>query len=859
MSKWVDLNSFNAKIRKVKISNDDESQSSKLAIIVGKSHSIDIDEAIKFGFVRASEEYANAVLIASGSLENHVEHEVFLSDKQQFNLSELIRFAPGFSRNMITQTSPDTLIAVINKSVSIGSTIPVQDALPKQSLPSKPVVVDNNTVSTARNLDDKNVRVVKTKEAKAKILDAGVKIGRAKKDLYSKRTFTKDELGLMSASEIGKFIVKTKLWAYAPRLAKENGSNIHVVKYINDMRLYMPDFTSLKKVIDPEEFTLLCKFFADNFNENTLTKADLALSIIRFHAKPEINVIMKKLISGSYITRDFNRVHKFSDYLAEPVFRYDCQLYEKKRKANTERPLPSDLAYPSEEDIKLLAEMNLTSDFRILQFPSTCVYTPMPTDSEDIVAWKANRLNDAWGSVCKIRKKNTDKNGETGGKKPVVPERPHLALLKNDWLKSADVTPDMLIETFGFKGVEFGEWLPQDERQKVLNEAFAACRALADVTKLDDSMISLNGELSIAFGSRGKGRAAAHFEPDLFVFNLTRMNGAGSMAHEWAHALDYWLSGKKVSLFESVNGLIKDDVTIASIESSWESIKEKSTQFEDVAVYSSAIDLAKGFISRSSRPEKTIDELTSTISKLIEYSVSWVVNWEEKPVDGVSPSGRLAEIARGELMSAFGIKAKFSDLPDATRLNVFKFNPEANLTYQNYLVDPDCRYKHKHVSSNILSSLKQSPCFRYQSFAKKKNCFNYELLMYKAENAVRQFANYGLHPEKLKAIRSQSRYIDEAVKLDANRGAYYNTGKELFARAFESFVYDEIVSSERRCDYLVHSVSDGMFSGDSFKGNPYPAGKERQDINYAMRKMMELLSLRLNNRDTQSQKIKPPI
>src|SRR3546814_18278383 len=51
--------------------------------------------------------------------------------------------------------------------------------------------------------------------------------------------------------------------------------------------------------------------------------------------------------------------------------------------------------------------------------------------------------------------------------------------------------------------------------------------------------MSLDGSLAVAFGSRGSGKAAAHYEPGRRVVNVTRMSGAGSLAHEFAHALDH--------------------------------------------------------------------------------------------------------------------------------------------------------------------------------------------------------------------------------------------------------------------------------------------------------------------------------
>ncbi|MDL2323438.1 hypothetical protein LJC52_05570, partial [Bacteroidales bacterium OttesenSCG-928-A17] len=58
--------------------------------------------------------------------------------------------------------------------------------------------------------------------------------------------------------------------------------------------------------------------------------------------------------------------------------------------------------------------------------------------------------------------------------------------------------------------------------------------------------LSLNGELGFAFGARGRGgNAMAHYEPDKVVINLTKTKGAGSLAHEWWHALDNYFSKKR--------------------------------------------------------------------------------------------------------------------------------------------------------------------------------------------------------------------------------------------------------------------------------------------------------------------------
>ena len=106
------------------------------------------------------------------------------------------------------------------------------------------------------------------------------------------------------------------------------------------------------------------------------------------------------------------------------------------------------------------------------------------------------------------------------------------------------VTPEMFMETFGFRGVEFGNWVEQARRQRDLDRAYDALTDLAAVIGVPPKALSLNGDLGLAFGARGKGgknTAAAHYEPGHVVINLTKNAGPGSLAHEWWHAFDHHL------------------------------------------------------------------------------------------------------------------------------------------------------------------------------------------------------------------------------------------------------------------------------------------------------------------------------
>ncbi|HBJ6194586.1 TPA: hypothetical protein LC237_001496 [Salmonella enterica subsp. enterica serovar Saintpaul] len=107
--------------------------------------------------------------------------------------------------------------------------------------------------------------------------------------------------------------------------------------------------------------------------------------------------------------------------------------------------------------------------------------------------------------------------------------------------REGNVTPEKFSGAFGFRGVQFGNYVEGPRRQSDLNRAYDSLMDMADVLKVPAKALSLNGRLGLAFGARGKGgknAAAAHYEPGEVAINLTKGNGAGSLAHEWFHALD---------------------------------------------------------------------------------------------------------------------------------------------------------------------------------------------------------------------------------------------------------------------------------------------------------------------------------
>ena len=124
------------------------------------------------------------------------------------------------------------------------------------------------------------------------------------------------------------------------------------------------------------------------------------------------------------------------------------------------------------------------------------------------------------------------------------PQLAHIRRIGMDFRESENIVGEQLMQDFGFRGGEFGNWENQNDRQTNLNMSYDAFKDLARILGVQDSDISLGNDLSIAYGARGHSGALAHYEPLANVINLTKMNGAGALAHEWGHALDAYLGGK---------------------------------------------------------------------------------------------------------------------------------------------------------------------------------------------------------------------------------------------------------------------------------------------------------------------------
>ncbi len=161
------------------------------------------------------------------------------------------------------------------------------------------------------------------------------------------------------------------------------------------------------------------------------------------------------------------------------------------------------------------------------------VATPFATaeDAQDYMATHLDKLKERYEEMKQVPFERENENAPRTG----TPRR------------EGDITPEVFGETFGFRGVEFGNWVENRKRQDDLNRAYDALMDFSAALRLPPKAMSLSGSLALAFGARGRGgkqAPSAHYEPARVVINLTKQSGAGSLAHEWLHAVDNYFARK---------------------------------------------------------------------------------------------------------------------------------------------------------------------------------------------------------------------------------------------------------------------------------------------------------------------------
>ncbi len=422
--------------------------------------------------------------------------------------------------------------------------------------------------------------------------------------------------------------------------------------------------------------------------------------------------------------------------------------------------------------------------------------------------------------------------------------RPDSTVRKGAERRTGPVKDSAFTEAFGFRGVEFGNWNNQEERQQLLDDAYDGLMDLAEVMGIPPRAISLNGDLALAFGARGQGLsgARAHYEPGKVVINLTKLNGAGSLAHEWFHALDHYFArqdGKSSSAW----AVDKDGTRSLKITSNFENDAASSGFLRNNSgvrevLRDSYTDLMKTMFSKG----ETYVEDTARVDEFVGRSRKELTD-------------RLDEIRR-DLTEQKDPKYWKRNNKPASAEQLAEFDTVAQLVRDGTALSTELRPT-PGKSRSVLTSM------RWTNDALEKMSEIYKAVRgrtgFNAENngvfdrlrqtmsayssRLKLLADAQNGEEKVKKVPTQ--FAMDAKELDQGRGTdYWTTPHEMAARAFQGYVEDKVAERGGQSPFLNFGPENvGILTPWGWK-RPFPAGEERQSINRAFDKLIGVIQTR---------------
>ena len=120
-----------------------------------------------------------------------------------------------------------------------------------------------------------------------------------------------------------------------------------------------------------------------------------------------------------------------------------------------------------------------------------------------------------------------------------------------DYRQNQDVNFAQIRKIFGFRSIQVGSWVTQQEQQIAANLIYDALLDLANILSVPPQVLSLRSSLSIAFGTGGQKYVQAHYDMRKRELALAKNAGGGALAHEWFHAFDHYINDKMFALPKS--------------------------------------------------------------------------------------------------------------------------------------------------------------------------------------------------------------------------------------------------------------------------------------------------------------------
>ena len=406
------------------------------------------------------------------------------------------------------------------------------------------------------------------------------------------------------------------------------------------------------------------------------------------------------------------------------------------------------------------------------------------------------RAAQAAAKTAEATKEHTDVGGRKKAFTP--PQLAHVRYTGPNYRGIRRANSKMFLNDLKFRGGEFGNWLSDNDRQTSLNMAYDALRNLADILGVAKEDVSLNGELAIAFGARGRGGAgagAAHYEPLRRVINLTKMSGAGCLAHEWGHALDHAIASCLgfTGFASDVKGRAADKLPKA-FATLWEKMNYKEVIVD----------------AESQR---------KALAPKLEYNINNLTNW----LNSVKPQNLPEDLKQGwdEIVK------RILDNPSAFTGAEYWSGGRGGSVLTNPDVEQLSQISKIATKCVIPRSSKHQICLWAR-----------DLKGIKQEMALAE-------PTK-KRVRTD--FFNDSVQFDklfSKHGhGYWQSNCEMFARAFDCYIADKIKESDICSDYLSANADSFQVTMNGRTYYAFPVGEERKAINQCFDALIEELKER---------------
>lgn len=432
----------------------------------------------------------------------------------------------------------------------------------------------------------------------------------------------------------------------------------------------------------------------------------------------------------------------------------------------------------------------------------------------------ADRFKTREEAIAKAKELASPKKGGVDQKRPEIentsrqgpPVRP----------AGLNVQPKDLMEQFGFKGVNYGNYTNPEERQVFTNNAYDALMDLSSALNLPPKALSLNGVLGLAYGAQGRGgkfSAAAHFVPGVNEINLTKDAGAGTIAHEWFHALDHYFAtqaGDKLAKSQQpyLTAWARTETTMPGLRQE---------------IRKAFVDIMDAMTRRPESTEEYAARHEKIVAKAIHNLDSWLASLRRQIENFKDPT---ISLERQGPVRANELK-QFDLIADALRAGNTGSGTEAIGTGLK-----------SYVSSNV-GELRRL----YKDVVGRTPSPDDIRAINSNADWVKSLKDVKKTEDRLASAMSDTTYLKEAKGLDAAKSGkqYWTTNWELGARAFESYMIDRLAREAQRNDYLASPQADPA-AFKSMGGDWYPRGVERETIN----KAFDTLVNSLKTRETES-------